>query len=41
MVGSGEVGAVFNLVVACMDRRSLKSRPLPVPMRSALVTCVA
>jgi acyl-CoA thioester hydrolase len=38
---SGEAGAVFNLVVACMDRRTYKSRLLPAPMRSALLECLA
>lgn len=38
---TGEVGAVFTLVVACMDRRSLKSRALPDAMRSALIACLA
>jgi acyl-CoA thioester hydrolase len=36
-----EAGAVFHLTVACMDRRSLKSRPLPPSMRAALLECVA
>jgi acyl-CoA thioester hydrolase len=38
---TAEVGAVFNLVVACMDRRTHKSRPLPPPMRGALLECLA
>lgn len=38
---TGEAGAVFNLVVACMDRRTLKSHPLPDSMRVALAECVA
>jgi YbgC/YbaW family acyl-CoA thioester hydrolase len=38
---TGEVGAAFHLVVACMDRRTHKSRPLPEQMRSALVKCLA
>lgn len=36
-----EAGAVFNLTVACMDRRTHKSRPLPTIMRTALLDCVA
>lgn len=36
-----EAGAVFNLTVACIDRRLLKSRPLPANMRAALLECVA
>jgi acyl-CoA thioester hydrolase len=36
-----EAGAVFNLTVACIDRRSLRSRPLPGNMRAALLECVA
>jgi YbgC/YbaW family acyl-CoA thioester hydrolase len=38
---TNEAGAVFNLTVACIDRRSLKSRPLPPNMRAALLECVA
>jgi acyl-CoA thioesterase FadM len=38
---TNEVGSVFHLVVACMDRRTLKSRPLPDAMRSALRACLA
>lgn len=37
---TGEVGAVFQLTVACMDRKTHKSRPLPPPMREALLACV-
>lgn len=36
-----ETGAVFDLTVACMDRRTLKSRALPQAMREALKACVA
>ncbi len=36
-----EVGAAFHLVVACMDRRTHKSRPLPEAMRSALAAVQA
>ncbi len=35
-----EIGAVFHLVVACINRRTLKSRPLPAQMRSALLECL-
>lgn len=34
------VGAAFTLVVACIDRRSHTSRPLPPPMRAALAACL-
>jgi YbgC/YbaW family acyl-CoA thioester hydrolase len=37
---TNEAGAVIRLTVACMDRRSLKSRPLPAEIRSALVACL-
>ncbi len=37
---TGEAGAVFELIVACMDRRTHKSRPLPAQLRSALVACL-
>lgn len=33
-------GAAFDLVVACIDRRTLKSRPLPEPMGLALRACL-
>ncbi len=33
-------GAAFTLVVACMDRRTHKSRALPEQMRTAFVTCL-
>lgn len=36
-----ETGAVFHLTVACMDRRTHKSRPMPPPMRDALLGCMA
>jgi acyl-CoA thioester hydrolase len=36
-----ETGAVFHVVVACIDRRTLKSRPLPDDMRDALRACTA
>ena len=38
---TGEPGAAFDLTVACMDRRTRKSCPLPSPMREALVRCLA
>ena len=38
---TNQAGAVFNLTVACMDRRSHKSRALPPGMRAALVECLA
>jgi YbgC/YbaW family acyl-CoA thioester hydrolase len=38
---TNEAGAVFDLTVACIDRRSLKSRPLPSNIRAALLECVA
>lgn len=38
---TGETGAVFNLVVATIDRYTRKSRPLPPAMREALVSCLA
>lgn len=37
---TNEAGAVIRLVVACMDRRSLKSRPLPDEIRGALLQCL-
>jgi len=36
---TGEAGAVFSLTVACMDRVHKKSRPLPEPLRNALLGC--
>ncbi|MGZ3504543.1 MAG: acyl-CoA thioesterase [Vulcanimicrobiaceae bacterium] len=38
---TGEVGAAFAFTVACMDRRSLRSRPLPAVVRKALLACLA
>jgi YbgC/YbaW family acyl-CoA thioester hydrolase len=38
---TNETGAAFHLTVACMDRRTHKSRPLPPVMREALVACLA
>lgn len=37
---TNEAGAVIRLVVACMNRRTLKSRPLPPEIRSALRSCL-
>ena len=37
---TSEAGAVIRLVVACMDRRTLKSRPLPPEIRDALRSCL-
>lgn len=37
---TNEAGAVIRLVVACIDRRTLKSRPLPPDIRSALIACL-
>jgi len=34
---SGDAGAEFTLTVACIDRTTKKSRPLPEPMRAALL----
>ena len=37
---TGQVGAEFTFTVACMDRASKKSRPLPPAFREALLQCV-
>jgi acyl-CoA thioester hydrolase len=37
---TGEAGAEFSLTVACIDRRTKKSRPLPEPMRAVLLNAV-
>jgi acyl-CoA thioesterase FadM len=37
---TGEPGAEFTLTVACMDKFTKKSRPLPDPIRDAMLTCV-
>lgn len=37
---TNEAGAAIRLVAACMDRSTLKSRPLPDDIRSALLECV-
>ena len=36
---TNEAGAVMRLVVACMDRATHKSRPLPPALRTALIAC--
>lgn len=38
---TGEAGAEVRLTVACMDRETKKSRPLPERLRSALVASLA
>lgn len=38
---TGEAGAVLSFVVAAIDAETKKSRPLPPPIRSALLACVA
>ncbi len=38
---TGEAGAVLTFVVAAIDGETKKSRPLPEPIRSALLACVA
>jgi acyl-CoA thioester hydrolase len=37
---TNEAGAVFHLTVACVDRKTFKSRPLPKDLRGALLACV-
>jgi acyl-CoA thioester hydrolase len=37
---TNEAGAVMRLVVACIDGRTRKSRPLPPEIRAALVACL-
>jgi len=37
---TGEAGAEFTLTVACIDRETKKSRPLPEPIRTALVAAL-
>jgi acyl-CoA thioesterase FadM len=37
---TNEAGAVLRYVVACIDRRTLKSRPLPPEIRGALQECL-
>jgi YbgC/YbaW family acyl-CoA thioester hydrolase len=38
---TGEPGAVFGLTVACIDRRTKKSRPMPEPIRAALLASLS
>jgi acyl-CoA thioester hydrolase len=38
---TGEPGAAFTLIVACIERATKKSRHLPALIRSALLPCVA
>ncbi len=35
-----ELGAHMDVTVVCIDRRSLKSRPLPQEIRDALMACL-
>jgi YbgC/YbaW family acyl-CoA thioester hydrolase len=37
---TGEAGAVVTIIVAAIDAATKKSRPLPDPIRSALLACV-
>jgi acyl-CoA thioester hydrolase len=37
---TGEAGAVMNVIVAAIDGETKKSRPLPEPIRAALLACV-
>jgi acyl-CoA thioesterase FadM len=37
---TGEPGAAFTLTVACIERKTKKSHPLPGPIRAALLGCV-
>jgi acyl-CoA thioester hydrolase len=38
---TGEAGAVISFIVAAIDGATKKSRPLPEPIRSALLGCAA
>ncbi|MDQ2679885.1 MAG: acyl-CoA thioesterase [Candidatus Eremiobacteraeota bacterium] len=38
--GQQEVDAVCSLVIACIDRSTLKSRPLPPALRSTFLACI-
>jgi YbgC/YbaW family acyl-CoA thioester hydrolase len=38
---NGEAGAALTFIVAAIDAETKKSRPLPPPIRAALVSCVA
>jgi acyl-CoA thioester hydrolase len=37
---TGEPGAAFVMTVACIDRNTKKSAPLPEPIRTALASCL-
>ncbi len=37
---TGETGAQMDVTVVCIDRKSLKSRPLPQDMRDTLMSCL-
>lgn len=37
---TGEAGAEFSLTVACIDRTAKKSRPMPEPIRRALLAAL-
>jgi acyl-CoA thioester hydrolase len=37
---TGEPGAAFTLTVACIDRTTKKSRPLPPAIRNRLLACM-
>jgi YbgC/YbaW family acyl-CoA thioester hydrolase len=37
---TGEAGAVMTFIVAAIDGETKKSRPLPEPIRAALLACV-
>jgi acyl-CoA thioester hydrolase len=37
---TGEAGALVTVIVAAIDATTKKSRPLPEPIRSALLACV-
>lgn len=39
--GTGQAGAALTFIVAAIDAATKKSRPLPEPIRSALIACVA
>ena len=37
---TGEPGAEMNVIVVAIDAETKKSRPIPEPMRAALLACV-
>ncbi|MFY9666255.1 MAG: thioesterase family protein [Candidatus Cybelea sp.] len=37
---SGQTGAEINVIVVAIDAETKKSRPIPEPLRSALLACV-